>query len=82
MSDTGIGKIVKHGRGQVVRLPAAFRLPGDRVRLRRVASGLLLEPIETDIDGWFAELDRFVDVPFMAHGRNQPAMPAPEHPVE
>jgi antitoxin VapB len=42
MSDTGIAKIFMHGRSQAVRLPLAFRLPGDRVRVRRVASGILL----------------------------------------
>ena len=57
MSNTGIAKIFMHGRSQAVRLPLAFRLPGDRVRVRRVKSGFLLEP--TDIEAWFAELDRF-----------------------
>ncbi len=76
MSDAGIAKIFMHGRSQAVRLPLAFRLPGDRVRVRRVAGGILLEPIMTDLDAWFAELDRFSDVPFMEEGREQPAMPA------
>jgi antitoxin VapB len=61
-----------------VRLPMAFRLPGDRVRERRVAGGILLEPIVTDLDAWFGELDRFADVPFMEDGRRQPPMPEPE----
>lgn len=78
MSDTGIGKIFMHGRSQAVRLPKAFRLPGDRVRVRRVDGGVLLEPIVTDIDAWFAELDRFADVPFMEEGRRQPPMPDDE----
>jgi len=78
MSETGIAKLFKHGRSQAVRLPLAFRLPGDRVRVRRVEGGILLEPIVTDIDGWFAELDRFVDVPFMEEGRGQPPMPKAE----
>ncbi len=64
-----------HGRSQAVRLPQAFRLPGDRVRVRRVGEGILLEPIMTDIDAWFAELDRFADVPFMEDGRHPPPMP-------
>ena len=34
----------------------------------------------TDIDAWFAELDRFADVPFMEEGRQQPSMPATEDP--
>jgi antitoxin VapB len=80
MSDTGIAKIFMHGRSQAVRLPLAFRLPGDRVRVRRVEGGILLEPMATDIDAWFGELDRFAGVPFMEDGRNQPPMPEPEDP--
>lgn len=75
MADTGIAKIFKHGRSQAVRLPLAFRLPGDRVRVRRVENGILLEPLAMDPVAWFAELDRFADVPFMEDGREQPAMP-------
>jgi antitoxin VapB len=75
MSETGIAKIFKHGRSQAVRLPLAFRLPGDRVRVRRVEGGILLEPIVTDLDAWFRDLDRFADVPFMDDGRRQPPMP-------
>ncbi len=78
MSDIGIAKIFMHGRSQAVRLPLAFRLPGDRVRVRRVERGILLEPIATDLDAWFAALDRFADVPFMEEGRRQPPMPAAE----
>jgi antitoxin VapB len=75
MPETGIARIFKHGRSQAVRLPLAFRLPGDRVRVRRVGNGILLEPIVTDLDSWFAELDRFANVPFMEDGRRQPPMP-------
>jgi len=39
---------------------------------------VILEPLATDIDAWFAELDRFADVPFMEEGRQQPPMPPPE----
>lgn len=78
MSDTGVAKIFMHGRSQAVRLPVAFRIAGDRVRVRRVEGGLLLEPMLTDIDAWLAELDRFADVPFMEDGRRQPPMPAAE----
>jgi antitoxin VapB len=80
MADTGIAKIFMHGRSQAVRLPLAFRLPGDRVRVRRVEGGILLEPIVTDLDTWLAELDRFADVPFMEDGRRQPPMPGPKDP--
>lgn len=80
MSDSGVAKIFMHGRSQAVRLPLAFRLQGDRVRVRRVEGGLLLEPMLSDIDTWFAELDRFAEVPFMEDGRRQPPMPEAEDP--
>ena len=82
MSDTGIAKIFMHGRSQAVRLPKAFRLPGDRVRVRRVEHGVLLEPMVTDLDAWFAVLDRFADVPFMEDGRRQPPTPEAEDVFE
>jgi antitoxin VapB len=78
MHESSIAKIFMHGRSQAVRLPLAFRLPGDRVRVRRVKGGILLEPIVTDLDTWFRELDRFAAVPFMEDGRRQPPMPEAE----
>ena len=75
---THTAKLFRNGRSQAVRLPLAFRLPGDRVRVRRVKGGILLEPIASDIESWFAELDRFAEVPFMEDGRRQPPMPAGE----
>jgi antitoxin VapB len=78
MSKTGVARIFMHGRSQAVRLPLAFRLPGNRARVRRVKGGILIEPMITDMDAWFAELDRFADVPFMEDGRHQPPMPQPE----
>ncbi len=77
MSESDIAWVSKKGRSQVVHLPMAFRLPGDRVRVRRVEGGILLEPIAMDLDGWFREVDRFVDIPFMEDGRRQPPMPEP-----
>jgi virulence-associated protein VagC len=58
-------KDLQHGRSQVVRLRLAFRLPGERTE-----SGLLLEPMATDIEAWSVEFDRFSDVPFMEEGRH------------
>jgi antitoxin VapB len=78
MVDSGIARIFMHGRSQAVRLPLAFRLPGNRVRVRRVEGGILLEPMVTDLDSWFMELDRFAEVPFMEDGRRQPPMPEAE----
>lgn len=78
MSETAVARVFMHGRSQAVRLPRHFRVDGDRVRVRRVSNGILLEPITTDLDAWFADLDRFADVPFMEDGREQPPMPPDE----
>lgn len=80
MSKDGTAKLFRHGRSQAVRLPKEFRLPGKEVRVSRVGKGVLLEPIETDIDAWFAKLAEYRSVagPFMPEGRNQPPMPPPK----
>jgi antitoxin VapB len=78
MADTAIARLFTHGRSQAVRLPKEFRLPGDRVRVRHVGHGVLLEPIASDVDAWFAELDRFADVPLFEEDRNQPLTPVGE----
>ena len=70
-----MAKTFMHGRSQAFRLPKEFRLPGDQVRVRRVGSGISLEPPILDIDEWFAALDRFKDIPFMEVGREQPPLP-------
>jgi antitoxin VapB len=75
MAETGTAKVFMHGRSQAVRLPKEFRLPGKEVRVRRVGNGVLLEPLEFDVDAWFARLDSYGDVPFMPEGREQPEMP-------
>lgn len=72
-SDTA--KLFQNGRSQAVRLPKEFRFDGDRVRIRRVLQGVLLEPLIPDATRWFEELDRFNTEPFMAHGRRQPRAP-------
>jgi antitoxin VapB len=78
MAETAIAKLFTHGRSQAVRLPKEFRLPGDRVRVRHMGEGVLLEPMASDVDAWFAELDRFVDVPLFDDGRDQPPVPGAE----
>jgi antitoxin VapB len=78
MAETAIARLFIHGRSQAVRLPKEFRLPGDRVRVRHAGDGVLLEPIASDVDAWFAELDRFADVPLFEDGRNQPPTPEEE----
>jgi antitoxin VapB len=79
MNEIATAKIFKHGRSQAVRLPKEFRLPGKEVRVRRVGSGVLLEPLDTpfDVEAWLGRLDRYLDEPFMPEGRQQPPLPAP-----
>ena len=76
---TQTAKVFMHGRSQAVRLPKAFRLSCDEVRVRRVeGGGILLEPMTTDVDAWFAALDRLANPSFMEEGRDQPPMPETE----
>jgi antitoxin VapB len=75
-------KLFKNGRSQVVRLPREFRFQGERVRIRRVGSGVLLEPVVDDITSWFAAMDRLNDGPFMPEGREQPVTPEREFDLE
>lgn len=82
MNETGIARLFMHGRSQAVRLPKEFRFTGDRVRVRWLGKGVLLEPIATDVEEWFAELDSFAEVPFMEGGREQPPMPEPQAALE
>ena len=82
MADTAIARLFTHGRSQAVRLPKEFRLPGDRVRVRHVGDGVLLQPIASDVDAWFAELDRYADFPLFAESRNQPPVPADQDSFE
>ena len=64
-------KLFQTGRSQAVRLPKEFRFDGKEVRIRRFGLGVLLEPMQVDLDAWFAALDRY-DTPFMPEGREQP----------
>ena len=72
MAKTGIAKLFRNGRSQAVRLPQEFRFEGDRVRIRRIDQGVLLESLIPDAAAWFDELDRFSHEPFMAKRRNRP----------
>jgi len=73
MSKVGIGKLFRNGRSQAVRLPHDFRFRGDRVRLRKMDNGVLMEAI-LDVPAWFAELDQLGPEPFM-EDRAQPDAP-------
>jgi antitoxin VapB len=38
-------KLFMHGRSRAVRLPKAFRLPGKEVKVSRIGTAVLLEPL-------------------------------------
>jgi antitoxin VapB len=78
MPETGIAKLFRNGRSQAVRLPREFRFEGNEVRVRRLAEGVLLEPLIADTDEWFAEIDRVREGQFFGKGRNQPVTPRRE----
>ena len=75
MAKSGIAKLFRNGRSQAVRLPQEFRFEGDRVRVRRVGNGVLLEPLASNVEQWFSEMDRLRAEPFMKNRRNQPITP-------
>ncbi len=64
MAKTDIAKLFQNGRSQAVRLPREFRFEGDRVRIRRVGQGVLLEPHIQDPKEWFRKLDELNSEPF------------------
>ena len=67
-----IAKLFQNGRSQAVRLPREFRFEGDRVRIRRMGRGVLLEPVDVDVQAWFAEMDRLRAESFTVEDRDQP----------
>ena len=76
MSQTGIARVFRHGRSQAVRLPREFRVQGDRVRVRRVEGGILLEPLVSDVQEWYDGIDCAGGGVFIAEGREQPITPS------
>jgi len=75
VAKSDIAKLFRNGRSQAVRLPREFRFEGDRVRVRRVPEGVLLEPMITDPEEWFAAMDRLGGDPLLKGGRKQPRAP-------
>ena len=62
-------KLFWTGRSQAVRLPRAYRIDGDAVRIRRAGAAVVLEPLPVS----WAWLDRLqpVDADFLDEGRDQ-----------
>jgi antitoxin VapB len=74
MPKADTAKLFQNGRSQAVRLHKEFLFEGDRVRIRRVPQGVLLEPLIPDTARWFDALDRFNHEPFTLQ-RRQPRTP-------
>ena len=80
MTEKTTAKLFRHGGSQAVRLPKAFRFPGERVKLTRMGRGVLIEPEEFDVEAWLVRLREAQDETFMEGGRDQPPMP-PDRPI-
>jgi len=75
MAKSKVAELFRNGRSQAVRLPKEFRFEGDRVRVRKVAGGVLLEPMISDPAKWLDELRRLKIEPLLPKGRKQPRAP-------
>jgi len=75
MPERVVAKLFRNGRSQAVRLPKEFRFRGEKVQVRRVSTGVLLEPL-LDAKEWFARLDTAGLRDFMEGGRDQPVTPS------
>ncbi len=56
MADPIYAKLFTNGRSQAVRLPKAFRLPGDKVLIQQIPEGILLQPTTPDLTAWLADV--------------------------
>ncbi len=76
-------KLFWNGRSQAVRLPKEFRFEGDRVRVRRMGAGILLEPVsevgKRSLEELFARMDAMGADPLFPEGRKQNLAPIREY---
>ena len=72
-----IAKVFWSGRSQAVRLPKAFRLNSEEVRIRRHGEAVILEPIAHDWT-WLDALTGPLDADFTQAAAEQP--PEQERP--
>lgn len=76
-------KLFWNGRSQAIRLPREFRFAGDRVRVRRMGAGVLLEPVpdakKESLKELFARMDAMGGDPIFPEGRKQNLAPIREY---
>ena len=72
-------KLFKIGGSQAVRLPKAFRMSGDRVRISREGDRVVLEPIPAEsgrspeeLRAWLTGVQEAFGPDFMRDDRDQP----------
>ena len=75
MSAHKTAKLFTHGGSQAVRLPKEFRFDGSEVRIRKEGDKVILEPVKTDWDAVWREIDALAE----AAGEEFPDRP--EQPV-
>lgn len=63
-------KLFQNGQSQAVRLPKAFRMPGNEVVIKKVGNAVVLLPIEHPWDTLFDSLEQFSD-DFMVERQQQ-----------
>jgi antitoxin VapB len=72
---TKFAKLFRSGRSQAVRLPKEFQFQGSRVRILRVPTGILLQPL-IDVNKWFAEMDKLGPERLRIRKRNPAVTPS------
>lgn len=73
-------KLFQNGQSQAVRLPKAFRLPGDRVYIKKIGNAVILLPLQQSWETLFESLQLFSE-DFMDEP-NQPPQQQREEPFE
>jgi len=67
----GTAKLFWSGRSQAVRLPKEYRFRGDKVRIRRHGSAVILEPAAEDW-GWLDDIVGRLDDDFVRSVNEKP----------
>jgi len=68
-----IAKLFQNGNSQAVRLPKAFRIPGNEVKIFKKGNQIVIEPIAITWNPLLESLGEFPE-DFCKKGRNQPSM--------
>jgi antitoxin VapB len=66
-------KLFWSGRSQAVRLPKAYRIAGDEVRIRRHGAAIVLEPVAADWS-WLDAISGKLDADFEEAAQEDPGV--------